>query len=234
MGRWDADEEVMVRRPADGTVKCAIVGFLNVRGSLFCTFLLRRDTLFVKCHLWLHVKVKRVRELDRREISLHQSVFGKTPLYNSQFVCLFSCIIWWFSERKPACLLMSFLRGRTRKESFFRFRYGESWKVTSGSHCRLCVLPSGDHIVGAGRRTDSQKTTEEDEEMLQRIKVFFLVANSTRLRRGRLQTKVQTEIKLVWEKCRVEERITHCWTAACVCVCVWRRLACVCSIYLSG
>lgn len=84
-----------------------------------------------------------------------------------------------------------------------QLRYRQSWKVTSGSQWALCFLLLWSSHLWSGKVSGQSETTEEEEEeMLQWIKVFFLVANSTGLRRGRLQTKVQAEIKLVWEKCR--------------------------------
>lgn len=163
----------------------------------------------------------------------------RTARYNSPFVWLFSRIIWWFSERKPACLLMLFVwmdkpgkslsLGAGSSPAQVRERHGKLHQGHStGSVFCYVVITS---LVREVERT--VRDHRRRWEMLQWIKVFLLVANSTGLRQGRLQTEVQTEIKLVWEKYLwdASKGVTH-WMDCCVCA--WRRLACVCSIYLSG
>lgn len=162
----------------------------------------------------------------------------RTARYNSPFVWLFSRIIWWFSERKPACLLMLFVwmdkpgkslsLGAGNSPAQVRERHGKLHQGHSaGSVFCYVVITS---LVREVERT--VRDHRRRREMLQWIKVFLLVANSTRLRQGRLQTKVQTEIKLVWEKYLrdASKGESHTgWTAVCVREGVWH--VCVVFIY---
>lgn len=102
------------------------------------------------------------------------------------------------------------------------------WRTKPGRGPAQVRQSRGHSAASASRASGSSTDSQRPQKKKKWIKVFFLVANSTATRRGRLQTKVQPETGLgKMSPGHVKGRVTRLM----VCVCV--KAFGVCVQYLS-